>query len=400
MNNSHDYDIKDSTFGLKQIEIDPTRFETEPDPNCLPILPTRNLVMFPGTNISFELTRASSKRLAKEANQHAFPIGIVCQLDPQDESPEVPAGVFKYGVVADVLSVMEDDEHSIAIVRARNRFRILGKVSGSGDDDTFVSARVRFLTDQEPQDPTEYSNVCAEIRRNLKSITSMMPQQVTGMLARISDDTEFVNYCCTNIPIETEAKVELLSKTTLKQRAVLLLSKVLNLVQQQEITDQIMKRARASMDEQKRNAFLQQQMEAIRETLYGDDDEVDELLARGEEAQMPDEVWELFQKEINKLRRYNPSTPDYSVLYSYLETLIALPWLKATPRQTDFDAARQILERVALRPREGEGAHTRTAGANHTFAAQPGADTMPRRRPRRGQDIDRPRSGKSPRACI
>lgn len=344
MNNSHDYDIKDSTFGLKQIEIDPTRFETEPDPNCLPILPTRNLVMFPGTNISFELTRASSKRLAKEANQHAFPIGIVCQLDPQDESPEVPAGVFKYGVVADVLSVMEDDEHSIAIVRARNRFRILGKVSGSGEDDTFVSARVRFLTDQEPQDTTEYSNVCAEIRRNLKSITSMMPQQVTGMLARIQDDTEFVNYCCTNIPIETEAKVELLSKTTLKQRAVLLLSKVLNLVQQQEITDQIMKRTRASMDEQKRNAFLQQQMEAIRETLYGDDDEVEELLARGEEAQMPDEVWELFQKEINKLRRYNPSTPDYSVLYSYLETLIALPWVKATPRQTDFDAARQILD--------------------------------------------------------
>ena len=101
----------------------------------------------------------------------------MCQLDPQDESPEVPAGVFKYGVVADVLSVMEDDEHSIAIVRARNRFRILGKVSGSGEDDTFVSARVRFLTDQEPQDTTEYSNVCAEIRRNLKNITSMMPQR-------------------------------------------------------------------------------------------------------------------------------------------------------------------------------------------------------------------------------
>ncbi len=86
-------------------------------------------------------------------------------------------------------------------------------------------------------------------------------------------------------------------------------------------------------------------METIRETLYGDSsDEVDELLAAGEEARMPQEVWTLFQKEIEKLRRFNPSSPDYSVLYSYLDTLVKLPWHKQTAPVRDLEKARKILE--------------------------------------------------------
>ena len=106
-----------------------------------------------------------------------------------------------------------------------------------------------------------------------------------------------------------------------------------------------MNKTQKTMDENQRNAFLQQQMETIRETLYGDSsDEVDELLAAGEEARMPQEVWTLFQKEIEKLRRFNPSSPDYSVLYSYLDTLVKLPWHKQTAPVRDLEKARKILE--------------------------------------------------------
>jgi len=80
------------------------------------------------------------------------------------------------------------------------------------------------------------------------------------------------------------------------------------------------------MEENQKNAFLQSQMEAIRETLYGDGDESDELMAKAEAAKMPKAVFDTFNKEIEKLRRYNPSSPDYSVLYSYLDTLASLPW--------------------------------------------------------------------------
>ncbi len=106
-----------------------------------------------------------------------------------------------------------------------------------------------------------------------------------------------------------------------------------------------MNKTKKAMDENQRNAFLQQQMEAIRESLYGDnDDEIDELLAAAGKSGMPKQVMTLFEKEVNKLRRYNPSSPDYSVLFSYLDTLNNLPWRKATPLNTDFDKAREILE--------------------------------------------------------
>ena len=85
-------------------------------------------------------------------------------------------------------------------------------------------------------------------------------------------------------------------------------------------------------------------MEAIRETLYGDGDESDELLAKAEGAHMPKAVFETFNKEIEKLRRYNPSSPDYSVLYSYLDTLASLPWSKKTESDASLDSASEILE--------------------------------------------------------
>ncbi|MDE5632311.1 MAG: endopeptidase La, partial [Muribaculaceae bacterium] len=112
-----------------------------------------------------------------------------------------------------------------------------------------------------------------------------------------------------------------------------------------KLTESIMKRARRNMEENQKNVFLQQQMEAIRETLYGDEaDEADELLAKAEASNMPEKVLALFRRETEKLRRYNPTTPDYSVLYSYLETLAALPWGVYTVSSPTLAEAEEVLE--------------------------------------------------------
>ena len=165
------------------------------------------------------------------------------------------------------------------------------------------------------------------------------------LLKQIENNDEFVNYCCTNFPFDQKDKVDLLAKNKYLDRAKGLLAELVMMNERQKITRQIMNKTKKTMDENQRNAFLQQQMETIRETLYGDSsDEVDELLAAGEEARMPQEVWTLFQKEIEKLRRFNPSSPDYSVLYSYLDTLVKLPWHKQTAPVRDLEKARKILE--------------------------------------------------------
>ncbi len=294
--------------------------------------------------VTFELGRESARQLADYANQTKTPIGVVCQIDPDEDNPAVTTGLYKYGVVADVLSVLENENTpTMAIVRARGKFRILGTARTA---DAWLSAKVKLILEFSADDDHEFDTVIAEIRRIIKEdLNDLIPAPLMPLLKQIENNDEFVNYCCTNFPFDQKDKVDLLAKNKYLDRAKGLLAELVMMNERQKITRQIMNKTKKTMDENQRNAFLQQQMETIRETLYGDSsDEVDELLAAGEEARMPQEVWTLFQKEIEKLRRFNPSSPDYSVLYSYLDTLVKLPWHKQTAPVRDLEKARKILE--------------------------------------------------------
>lgn len=337
-------ELTGAAFGIQKIEIDLNSFDKEPDLTRLPLLPTRNLVLFPGMTVTFELGRESARQLADYANQTKTPIGVVCQIDPDEDNPAVTTGLYKYGVVADVLSVLENENTpTMAIVRARGKFRILGTARTA---DAWLSAKVKLILEFSADDDHEFDTVIAEIRRIIKEdLNDLIPAPLMPLLKQIENNDEFVNYCCTNFPFDQKDKVDLLAKNKYLDRAKGLLAELVMMNERQKITRQIMNKTKKTMDEHQRNAFLQQQMETIRETLYGDSsDEVDELLAAGEEARMPQEVWTLFQKEIEKLRRFNPSSPDYSVLYSYLDTLVKLPWHKQTAPVRDLEKARKILE--------------------------------------------------------
>ena len=330
-------------MGFQRIEIDLNRFENQPNTEALPILPTRNLVQFPGVTVTFELGRPSSLDLAVEANKSGTPIGIICQIDPEEDEPSLTTGLYKYGVAADVLAIFDrPDGVKCALVRARDRFRVMGKAAGVENQ---LCARIKLLADIEPDGSFEYATACQEIRRvALECMNKQQNNELKNAIQGIDDDGTLINFLCTNLPIDIPDKVALLSKTKLSDRATGLLSQLYLMTERMAVTEDIMKKAKMSMDENQKNAFLQQQMDAIRETLYGDVDEADELLAQGEKAEMPADVWKLFQKEVEKLRRYNPSSPDYSVLYSYLDTLVNIPWKKQTTVNKNFGKAEEILE--------------------------------------------------------
>lgn len=333
-------------MGVQRIEIDLTKFTREPDTQGLAILPTRNLVLFPGLTVNFELGRESSLELAKMANETGLPIGIVCQLNPETESPSITRGLYKYGVVADVLNIFErPDGTKSALVRARDRFRITGKSCVKIAAAKLV-AKVTLLADTEMTDNKEFDLACEHIRKIASRIVhDSDPAGIADALKHIEDNIMMVNFLCTNLPMDTKAKSVLLSKGNLVDRAVGLLGELNIFGERMEITRNIMKRAQRSMEENQKNAFLQQQMEAIRETLYGDNSESDELATRAANAGMPDKVMALFNKELDKLNRYNSSSPDYSVLYSYLDTLVSLPWDKKTHSDATLESASEVLER-------------------------------------------------------
>ncbi len=343
-NKDKNIELSGAMFGVQKIEIDLLSFDKEPDLDSLPILATRNLVLFPGMTVTFELGRESARLLAKHSNESKTPIEVICQLNPDEDNPSVTTGLYKYGVIADVLSVIENDNTpSMAIVRSRGKFRVLGSASS---DNIWLTARVKEIKDIEADSDHDFEAVVNEIKRLIKDdLSDLIPSQLQQILKQIESATEFINYCCTNFPFDQKDKITLLSKNKISDRAKGLLAELVVMYERQKITREIMNKTKKAMDENQRNAFLQQQMEAIRESLYGDnDDEIDELLAAAGKSGMPKQVMTLFEKEVNKLRRYNPSSPDYSVLFSYLDTLNNLPWRKATPLNTDFDKAREILE--------------------------------------------------------
>jgi len=333
---------------LGRIEIKPEDFNAEVNTDDLPILATRNLVLFPGVNIPISLGRETSLSLAKRASEDKFPVGIVCQIDAKNDSPKSLSELYRYGVVADVFQVIDlpDGTHT-AIVRARERIRVIGKSTSPRITDV-LSAKVKLLKDTTPTDDTEFVSIMDEVTRLASEIATKThngDKMFANAVEAIGDLTDRLNFIATNTPDKPEEKIRMLQCGQLDKRAMGLLKLLLDAESKMKIYEDILSRAKSKMGENQRAAFLQTQMEAIKEELYGDgdDDDAENLKKRAESAQMPEYVAKIFDKQLSKLKRLNPTTPDYSVEYSYLETLVELPW---TPSEVDTDIrkAREILE--------------------------------------------------------
>lgn len=328
------------------IKIDMKEFGAKPDTDSLPILPTRNLVLFPEVNMSVGLGRESSIAVALQGEQSHTPIGVVCQVNPDQDNPGL-GDLFGYGVYADVLKVIElPDGQKTALLHARGRFRIEGpgeKAAGG-----VITAHVKSLREWgAPKNDPEFEACIIAIR----SVTAdIIHKSSEGAPLPFENDTpaaELVNTVATNMPIPNPEKIEMLATNKLKDRSMLLLTALQSNSERIDITRDILERTRHTMEGNQRNAFLQQQMDTIREELYGDesdDAEQFEALLAGIKG-LNEQTTVALNKEIDKLRRLNPSSPDYSVQYSYLDTVLRLPWNKYSEENTDFSEAERILEK-------------------------------------------------------
>ena len=336
-------------YKISKVEIDISKFEQEPDCECLPLIATRNLVLFPGVTVTFELSREASLRVARAANESGKPVGIVCQNDPAQENPKIPSGLFKYGVFADVLNIFESEEDSapMAIVRARGRFRIMGQAKAEESPD-YPAARVKPSPEMaQDMDDNAYTTLLGVIKDtaidSLKA--SGAPQHLLQTVSSNDASADMVNFLCTNLPFENAVKGRLLSSNSAYGRASAMFGELCVFRERLQLTQEVVERARKKMDENQRTAFLQTQMETIREALHEDErDETDELADKADKAGLPKKVMDLFNKELEKLRRFNPTTPDYSIQYTYLDTLVSLPWKKFTKTKPTVREAKEVLE--------------------------------------------------------
>ena len=339
---------KTTTVRIGRLDIDTKEFNEAPNPDNLPILATRNLVLFPGVTIPISLTREYTLELARRAADERFPIGIVCQKNPDEEHPTVSKGLRRMGVVGYVYQILElPDETYTALVHGTQRFRILGSAPSAKGE---LNARIQLLEEKEVVDAEHY----AEVMETLTSVSEeLVKRTFNGEMAMVnairgvSSLPERTNFIATNFPLDPTSKIQVLAKNDPEQRAIALLSLLLNEKKRVDVTQDILKQATEKMQETQRSTFLQMQMEAIKEELYGgndEDDPADVLASRAEKLAFPAEVRSAFNKELAKLRRINQQTPDYAVQHSYLETLCELPWGAPSETNSDINKAVEVLD--------------------------------------------------------
>ncbi len=348
---------------VEQINIDASMFSQGPDLDRLILMPTKNMVLFPDVTISLALTRPNTEKIARAACEGRYPVGIVCQNDPEEEWPKM-SGLYRWGVVADILKVIQlPDDTLTALVRGRMPFRILGSAERKGLPKHALAARIELLHDTEPAENDEKRKsldiVADHIRSALEQSVQMMPDGMGHMLMQMSkedDPATMVNLLATNLPFPIPSKIDMLITRDLCERADLLLAAMLRNVQEMEMSRDILNKVRRDFDDDQRRMFLQRQMETIHDELYGGDDEVEALRKHADAMSLSEQARAVFDREIAKLEHINPNNPDYYVVQNYLDTLLSLPWGKFTPltntladARTALDAKHSGLEKVKKR---------------------------------------------------
>lgn len=312
------------------------------------VLPTRNLVLFPGVALPIQLGRKSSITVAEYAKKNNEPIAVFCQLDPEKEDPQ-PDDLYTIGTLARVVDILDlPNGIKTAIVEGWERvFRDNTQFSSSIPD--VLTASVRILPDEPYGRPKKLHNLLlAKIREVTEKITKNTLDEVAVMhfpsIDEINDLSELVNIIAVHLPFEVVDKQRLLALNVPDDRAVLLLELLMAREEEMNFMANILEKARDRMEENQRNAFIQQQIDVLRGELSDEDDDIYDLQMRSEDAFLPEHVQIRFNKELNKLKRFNPQSPDYSVQYSYLDTLLSIPWSLKAPQTVSLSKAKKTLE--------------------------------------------------------
>lgn len=314
--------------------------------DTLPVLPLRNMTLFPGVVAPVSVGRASSLKLISQASKSGGLLAVVCQRDAETESPG-KKDLYPVGVVAKVMRVLElPDNTTTVILQSYGRVE-LGDITRNRP---YLRANVTRLEETLPKEGdkeyTALADACKDLTLRWLSMSDQFREEAVFAIRNISHPVFLINFVCTNLPFPIQEKAELLGEGDQKKRAYKLLSILNRECQYANLKLSIQNRTREELDQQQKEYFLQQQIKNIQDELGENaNSEIAQLRKEAEALGMPEKVMAQFNKEADKLERMNPQNPDYNVQYGYLQTLASLPWGKESKDNPDIRAAERTLDR-------------------------------------------------------
>lgn len=314
----------------------------------IPILATRNLVLFPGVVTPILIGRETSlqliNRLKKNPDQF---FGVFSQQDSDIDEPSKD-DLYEYGVFAKLLRVLEmpgPGNNLTALVQGFGRCQLQAVTKKK----PYYAGTVIPMPEQLPADnDKEFKAAVEDLKKSTIEYIQLnddIADETQYALSNIQNDTIVVDFICSNMPFAVSDKIKMLEANSLMDRIYIAL-KVLNReIQLLQLKQNIRSKTREDLDEQQKEYFLQQQIKNIKEELGNGDGspERHELEEKAKSKKWPEEVAEVFYKELDKLDMYNPQSPEYSVQVNYLQNMVNLPWGEYTEDDLRLTRAERIL---------------------------------------------------------
>lgn len=318
-------------------------------PESVPILATRNLVVFPGVVSPILIGRLPSINLVEKIRKNPEQIfAIFCQKDPDTESPG-KKDLYEFGVYAKLVRVIDmapNGGNVTIIVHGLGRCKL--------QEITKKQPILMGRTVREPiilPDPSD--NVYRTALQDLRTLAmdyikqnEEIPDESQFAISNIQNDFIAVNFICANMPFSIQDKFRLLGLESFLERiyeALKILDKEMQLL---KIKQNIRSKTREEIDEQQKEYFLQQQIKNIKEELGNGEGspERNELIQKAKTKKWPEDIQNVFNKEMEKLDMLNPQGPEYSVQVNYLQTMVSLPWNEYTKDDLNIGRAKKVLD--------------------------------------------------------
>ncbi|MDE5883108.1 MAG: AAA family ATPase, partial [Muribaculaceae bacterium] len=313
----------------------------------IPILPLRNVVAFPGMPVPVPLTNEDDVKIAEELySSHS------CVLAIPTKSPDSEANrlrdFYPYGTVCKIGKVLKMPEMDpVVFLLGGPRARLKKIISKK----PMVTGEITVGAELVIEDNYETDYLMENIKSSFDKLLSFVPdhekQRVNFEVEDIADQpVAGVFFMICNSPLSHEEKAQLLGAKNFKSLLENFVRYLDLALQKLEIQANIHRRTHQALNDQQRNHFLQQQLRNIKEELgEGDASDMGELQERAKKMPWSKEARAHFEKELKKLERFNPSNPEYSIQYSYLDTLLSLPWNKYSPDSFSLSKVEKILDR-------------------------------------------------------
>ena len=323
-----------------------SKFDESTLPPSLPILALRNAVIFPGTVYPVTIGREKSIRLIRDVEKRDGLLGAVPQTDITVEDPQ-EKDLNQYGTVAKVIKTIEMPDGTLTVIlQGLKRLALESVISF----DPYIIARVTYIDDVMP--PVEENQLkilmdsLKEKAGNIVKSSSFAPKEAVTALKSIDNYQFLVNFIATTIEVENfSEKVGLLQYSDMQVRGMKLLSVLETQVQILRIKQEINQKVRSDIDQQQREYYLNNQLRTIQEELGMDESEdFQKFRDAAAKKKWPENVKAIFEKEMKRLEKYNPNSPDYSIQYNYIQFMLDLPWGEMSEDNLDLQHAQEVLD--------------------------------------------------------